>query len=196
NGKVVVLPALTEPELIDFEEVGTLECFNSDGLRSLVHTMQVPDMVEKTMRYPGHSELMRVLGHAGFFNHEPLEVEGKMITPLAVTSKILFSQWKLQDGEEDITVMKITAKGMKNGVKKAISWSLYDQYDRVGCVHSMARTTGYAATSALRMVAKGLFTEPGVHVPEFVGRHPKCVQFMLDEQRKKGVVYSQSITTA
>jgi saccharopine dehydrogenase-like NADP-dependent oxidoreductase len=49
----------------------------------------------------------------------------------------------------------------------------------------MARTTGYAATAALRMMAAGLFNDHGVHVPEFIGRHPECVDFMLKEQAEE-----------
>ena len=38
NGEIVIKPALSEPELIDFPRVGTLESFNSDGLRSIIYT--------------------------------------------------------------------------------------------------------------------------------------------------------------
>ncbi len=193
NGNVVVLPALSEPELIEIEGIGTLECFNSDGLRSLIYTMNVPDMVEKTMRYPGHSELMRVLSSAGFFDTKPVEVGGQFISPLAITSKLLFSQWKLEAGEQDLTAMKIIARGSKEGVSKVISWSLLDMYDLETGVHSMARTTGYAATAALRLIASGLFNQPGVFVPEAIGRIPACVDFMLNEQRSRGIIYRQTV---
>ena len=59
NGKTVVVPALSEVETMDFPEVGVLEAFNTDGLRSLLKTCVTPEMVEKTMRYPGHAEWMR-----------------------------------------------------------------------------------------------------------------------------------------
>lgn len=191
NGKIVTVPALSEPELLEMPVVGTLEAFNSDGLRSLVHTLDVPDMVEKTMRYKGHAELMRVLSHAGFFNTEEIEVGSQKIRPLDFTSKLLFKQWKLNDGEEDLTVMKIIAHGELDGKKTVIEWELYDEYDAASGVHSMARTTGYAATAALRMMAAGLFNDHGVHVPEFIGRHPECVDFMLKEQAERGVVYKE-----
>jgi NAD(P)-dependent dehydrogenase (short-subunit alcohol dehydrogenase family) len=47
GGRVVVREALTEIEAVDFDGVGTLEAFNTDGLRSLIDTLDVPDMVEK-----------------------------------------------------------------------------------------------------------------------------------------------------
>jgi len=72
NGRVVTREALSEPELMDFAGVGTLEAFNTDGLRSLAFTLKVPFMKEKTLRYPGHVELMRVLRDTGFFSKDPL----------------------------------------------------------------------------------------------------------------------------
>lgn len=191
NGKIVVMPALSEPELLEMPVVGTLEAFNSDGLRSLVNTMDVPDMVEKTMRYRGHAELMRVLGHAGFFSTAEMDVGRQKVKPLDFTSKLLFKQWQLNEGEEDLTVMKVIASGEQGGKAVRIEWELYDEYDRNSKVHSMARTTGYAATAALRMLDSGLYPHHGVHVPEYIGKHCECVRFMLSEQEKKGIVYTE-----
>ena len=191
NGKILSKPALSEPELMDMPVVGTLEAFNSDGLRSLVHTLDVPEMVEKTLRYPGHAGLMRVLSHAGFFSQEAIELGSHQIRPLDFTSKLLFSQWKLHEGEHDLTVMKIISRGKIDGIKTQISWDLYDEFDPKSGIHSMARTTGYAATAALRLMAAGLYRQPGVHVPEFIGRNPQCVEFMLKEQAKRGVIYEE-----
>jgi len=53
NGRVVTRPALTDLERVDFEGVGTLEAFNTDGLRTLIQTIPAPNMKEKTLRYPG-----------------------------------------------------------------------------------------------------------------------------------------------
>ena len=50
---------------MNFAGVGTLEAFNTDGLRSLTTSLKVPFMKEKTLRYPGHIELMRVLRETG-----------------------------------------------------------------------------------------------------------------------------------
>ncbi|MEN8212397.1 MAG: saccharopine dehydrogenase NADP-binding domain-containing protein, partial [Thermodesulfobacteriota bacterium] len=53
KGRVVEKEALSDSELIDFPELGTLEVFNTDGLRSLIKNLDIPNMKEKTMRYPG-----------------------------------------------------------------------------------------------------------------------------------------------
>ena len=106
---MVVKEALSEPELMDFEGVGTLEAFNTDGLRSLIETVGkrygVPTMKEQTLRYPGHIALMRVMRETGLFSKETIEVGGAKVRPLDVTSALLFPKWTYAPGEEDLTVM-------------------------------------------------------------------------------------------
>jgi lysine 6-dehydrogenase len=97
-GREVVYPALSEIELRDFPQVGTLEAFNTDGLRTLARTMDVPFMKEKTLRYPGHANLMRVFRESGFLDTTPVEVDGVAVTPIRLTAKLLFDQWRLHAG--------------------------------------------------------------------------------------------------
>jgi lysine 6-dehydrogenase len=193
NGFEVVRPALSDPELLDFPGVGTLEAFNSDGLRSLANTIDCPNMIEKTMRYKGHIEIMAILRETGFFDKEPLEIKGVKISPLEFTSKILFPKWKLEDNEEDITLMRVIIEGMKDGKKQRYTYDLSDSYDPETGIHSMARTTGYTATMALRMLAEGLYTRKGISVPEFIGQDEKCVDFILKGLADRGVIYKQTI---
>ena len=104
NGTVVFKPALSERELIDFSRVGTLEAFNTDGLRTLLSTIDIPNMKEKTLRYPGHCELMRVLRETGLFNKDEIDVEGVKVRPLDLTSKLLFPRWSFEPGEECLEI--------------------------------------------------------------------------------------------
>ncbi|MBM3436304.1 MAG: saccharopine dehydrogenase [Bacteroidetes bacterium] len=194
NGKEVIKPALSDPELMDFDGIGTLEAFNSDGLRSLAKTISAPFLIERTLRYPGHIGLMKVLRETGFFGKEKIEIGGALISPIEFTSRLLFPKWKLGDGEEDITVMKVIIEGFKGNKKIRYSYDLYDTYEPDTRVHSMARTTGYTATMAVRMIISGLYTEKGISAPEFVGRDSKCVKFLLDGLSERGVVYKESIS--
>jgi len=107
GGEVVTRPELTEIEALDFDEVGTLEAFNTDGLRTLLKTSKVPEMKEKTMRYPGHCEQMCMLRDTGFFDSDPIEVGGANVRPIDVTAELLIPAWQLEEGEEDVTVMRI-----------------------------------------------------------------------------------------
>ena len=190
NSKVVEKVALSDSEFLYFPGVGTLEAFNSDGLRSLVKSIKAVHMAEKTLRYIGHIEIMKILRETGFFGTEPIEVNGHLISPLEFTSKLLFPKWKLEPGEIDITVMRIQVEGMKDGQLSSYRWDLYDEADTKSGVHSMARTTGYAATSALRMMEKGIFNTAGVYFPEVVGERSECVDYMLADQSERGIHYS------
>ncbi len=191
NGKIVIREALSEPELLFFPKIGTLEAFNSDGLRSLIKTIDAPFMVEKTLRYPGHIDKMKFLREIGFFQKEEIKINGCSISPLALTSKLLFPKWKLEEGEDDITIMKVIVEGEAEGKKTSYSWDLYDRYDHDTHTHSMARTTGYTASSALRMIIKGLYCKPGVSAPEFIGKNKECVKFLLNSLEERGIIYHE-----
>lgn len=180
NGQIVVKPALTEIELMEFDEIGTLESFNTDGLRSILYTMEhIPNMKEKTLRYPGHCELIIALQRSGFFNSEPITVNNAAISPLAFSSSILFKEWKLQPGEEEFTVMRIIVQGEKNDVQKTIEYNLLDRYDVQTQTSSMARSTGYTCSAAVHLIANKLFTSKGVFPPEKVGNDKACFDHML-----------------
>jgi lysine 6-dehydrogenase len=195
DNKEVIKPALSECELMEFDGIGTLEAFNSDGLRSLLKTIDCPNMIEKTLRYPGHVEKMKLLREIGLFSEKEVILENKTIKPIELTSKLLFPMWEMKEGDEDITVMKIIVKGRKDNKKSEISYYLYDYFDTVSGVHSMARTTGYTATMAVRMLAKGLYPRKGLSVPEFIGEYPDCVQFMLKGLKERNIIYHESLNT-
>jgi len=120
---------LTDCEYIEFDGVGTLESFNSDGLRSIIFTMpHIPNMKEKTLRYPGHVEYVRVLKDSGFFDTKEIEINGVKVSPLDFTSKVLFNEWKLGETEEELTVMRVTVKGKdENGIVKEVVYNLHDE---------------------------------------------------------------------
>ena len=193
NGVQVTRPALSDPELIDFPGLGTLEAFNTDGLRTLAHTIDAPNMKEKTLRYPGHIEKMAVLRGSGFFSKDEIEVGGRKIRPLDVTARLLFPMWKLEQGEGDITVMQVRVEGRKNGQQLRYVYDLCDRFDHDAGVTSMARTTGYTATVALRMVAEGLYTHQGISPPEYLGRQVGCVDYLLRGLAARGVVYRERV---
>jgi len=193
NGEVVTKPALSEVELLDFPEVGTLEAFNTDGLRSLLFTMKVPCMKEKTMRYPGHAEKMRMLRETGFFNQEPILVSGVKVRPLDLTSKLLFSKWKLNEGEEDFTVMRIIVEGKKEGKRKRYRFDLFDRYDQKTKTTSMARTTGYTCTTVARLLARKKICHIGICPPEFLGQNHNYYRLIMDGLKEKDIHFKEKV---
>ncbi|HIF14540.1 MAG TPA: saccharopine dehydrogenase [Bacteroidetes bacterium] len=190
NGHVVVRPAMSETEYVEFDNVGTLESFNTDGLRSIIYTMShIPNMKEKTLRYPGHIEYVKMLKGAGFFEKTPIVVGNKEVSPIDFTSKVLFNEWKLESNEEEFTVMRVTLRGLDKGVKKEIVYDLYDEYDSNTKTSSMARTTGYTATAAVEMLCEGVFDNIGVFPPELVGKHEACFRFIMKYLAERNIVY-------
>ncbi len=185
DGQLVTRPALSDGELIEFEQVGTLEAFNTDGLRSLIHTMQVPNMIERTLRYPGHIEYMKVLRETGFFSEEKIVVNGQQVRPVDVTAKLLFPKWKLEEGEEEFTLMRVIVRG------KEIEYfyDLFDRYDRKTNTPSMSRTTGYTCTAVARLIIENNYKRSGISPPEFVGEDEKCFQFVMHYLKERNVVY-------
>lgn len=194
NGHEVVKEALTDCDFVQFDKIGTLESFNSDGLRSIIHTMpHIPNMKEKTLRYPGHVEYIRVLKESGFFDEKEIEINGSKVRPLDFTSKVLFNEWKLEENEQELTVMRITLKGENAaGQLEEIRYDLHDEYCLDTNTSSMSRTTGYTATAAANLFLEGLFTEKGVFPPELVGKHESCFRYFLNYLKERNVHYIKS----
>jgi lysine 6-dehydrogenase len=190
GGRVITLPALTEREMIKFDKPGELEAFNTDGLRSLLFTMaHIPDMAEKTLRYPGHIALIEDLKRAGFFGEGMVEVDGAKVVPLHVTAKLLIDQWKLQPGEPEFTVMRVTVEGEEQGTRIRHVWDMYDEHDPKSGFSSMSRTTGFTCAAAANLLLDRTFDQTGVHPPEHVGAVETCYRYMLDYLAARNVRY-------
>ena len=185
NKKLIIKEALSETELIEFEEIGTLESWNSDGLRSLIKTMpHVPNMIEKTLRYPGCVEYLKVLRASGFFSYEEIEVNGTKIKPIDVTSKLLFPKWEMKDGDKDFTIMRIIIKGEENGNQVKYQYNLLDRYE--DNTISMARTTGFTCTAVANLVLEKKYKKTGISPPEYLGEHFEFIRNYLSE---RNVIY-------
>ena len=126
NGRVVTREALSEVETIEVPGVGTLEAFLTDGLRTLLSTVRARNMKEKTLRYPGHADAMRALRDGGFFETEAMDVGGVSVVPRAVTEKLLSRAWKLSEGEEEFTFLRVAVSGRSGngvaGATRSSSW--------------------------------------------------------------------------
>jgi lysine 6-dehydrogenase len=187
NGHVVVKPALSDAEFLDFPEVGTLEAFNSDGLRSLLKTMDIPNMIEKTLRYPGHVEYIKALRDSGFFSSDEVDIRGQKMKPIDFTSAVLFKQWHLHEEDDEFTIMRIVIDGEEGG--RSYQYDLFDRKDRSTGFSSMARTTGFPATAAARLVLEGKFSRKGICPPEHIGAEEENFRFVMNHLRERRVVY-------
>lgn len=190
NGEQVVRPALSEAEINHFEPIGSLEAWNTDGLRTLIRTMKIPNMIEKTLRYPGTVKYIKVLRETGFFSSAPLLVNGEQVRPIDVTAKLLFPVWELKKGEEDFTMLRVIIKGKEKGVEKKYTYNLFDKYDKETRTTSMARTTGYTCTAIVNLFADGKIKHKGICPPEYIGVDKKNFEYILNYLTDRGVEYN------
>jgi len=183
DGNIVVKEALTECEIMEFEYAGKLEAFNTDGLRTLLTTMKIPDMKEKTLRYPGHIEIIKVLKECGFFEKDLIVLDGWEYRVVDLTSAVLFPHWKLDEREKEFTVLKLIIESED----KRITLNLFDKYDDQTNTTSMARTTGYTCTAVSRLVLNNIYTKKGISPPEYVGMGTDCYEFANNYLKSKKI---------
>ncbi len=196
RGEIVVRPALSDLELVHLSEVGTLEAFNTDGLRTLLETVDVPWMQEKTMRYPGHVDRMRALRETGFFGEEPIEVPGPdgpvRVTPRDFSSSLLFDAWDLGE-DDDLVVERVVMDGEKDGKSVRHTYDMIDRRDPETGDTAMARTTGFTCAAAVRALDAGLWKEPGVVAPEVLGQNEACYRAIFRDLEERGVTFRESV---
>lgn len=194
NKQMISKPAMSDSELLNFDHIGTLEAFNTDGLRSLIYTLNnIPNMKEKTLRYPGHIKLIKAFMETGFFNKEPIQFKEQNIIPFEFTTNLLFKKWKLQPEDPEFTVMRVMLTGKENGVATKVIYDLYDEYDPKEKLSSMARTTGFTGTAGAELILNKLFTEKGVFPPELVGKNENCFRSVIEYLKERNVVYNVTV---
>ncbi len=193
NSNLIVKETLSEPESIEFPLVGMLEGLNSDGLRSLIKTMDIPNMIEKTLRYPGITKYLQVLRDTGFFSYDEVQVGNNFIRPIDLTAALLFPKWKMQPGEADITAMRLIISGKENGQEKTYIYSLLDRFDSETNTSSMARTTGYTCTAVADLILSGNYDRKGILPPEYIGKEGNNFEYVRKYLEERGVIYQLEI---
>jgi len=191
DGKLVSKPALSDLESVKFDNIGTLEAFNTDGLRTLLFTLpHIPHMKEKTLRYPGHAQLVSALKDIGYFSMTPVAKRSNGCRPYDMTVTLLSKHWQLEEHEREFTLMRIIITGIKNQRPIQYHYDLYDEYNTTDDTTSMARTTGYACTAAANLLLEKLYQTEGVNPPEIIAKHKGCFQYMLDYLRDRNINFT------
>ena len=193
NSNLIVKEALSEPETIEFPTVGMLEGLISDGLRSLIKTMDIPNMIEKTLRYPGITEYLRVLRDTGFFSYDEVQVGKNHIRPFDLTAALLFPKWKIKPEEKDITAMRLIISGMENNQTKTYTYSLLDRFDSETNTTSMARTTGYTCTAVADLILSDKYNRQGISPPEYIGEDGNNFEHVKQYLEARGIIYQLEI---
>ena len=192
DGAVVTVPALSELEQIEFPGLGRLDAFNTDGLRTLLRTTSIPELTEKTLRYPGHCDQISLFASAGFFD-EVREVNGSLTRPRDLSAALLTEQWVQGEDDHDVTVMRLVADGEKEGRSTRVTYDLCDRFDEQGGISSMARTTGYPCAAVARLIARGQFSQPGIIAPELIGAQAECYDAVLQDLKDRSIVFEVAV---
>jgi saccharopine dehydrogenase-like NADP-dependent oxidoreductase len=177
GGRLITMPPLSEPELVEFHIGGhllTLEAFNTDGLRSLITTMdgRIPNMKEKTLRFPGHIAYIR-----------ELQETGRPWTP---------DSWTPRDDENEFTIMRINFRGVQEGRAKEISYEMFVTFDSETRMSSMSRATGYSCTGVARCVLDGAYKRPGISPPSCIGSAPGCADRIFSHLKARNILFERT----
>jgi lysine 6-dehydrogenase len=187
NGELVQLLPLTGLEKTTFPEpVGICESIITDA-HSTAYVLKdkVKNLYERTVRYPGHWGKMNVLSELGFFDNDPISVDGLSITPRSFTEKILAPKM-VGNTNEDITVLRVEVRGIKDGRSTKYTWQMVDFYDHGRNITSMAKTTAIPAALVAKWIALKKITETGVIPIETIIVRERFEPF-LNEMSRLGI---------
>lgn len=169
DGKLTQVTALSEREPVDFEApVGALEAFHTAGGLSTMafrYEGRIPTMEYKTLRYPGHAEIMQAIRELGMLDLDPVDVDGIKVIPREVF--IATAGPRLRKPESpDLVALRVTVDGKRNGRATRLGWELLDYFDPEHGISAMMRTTGYSLAITGQMQARGEARSAGVLTPD------------------------------
>lgn len=198
DGQEEVVDALSDLHSIEFEGVGQMEAFITDGLATLSKTIPAWNMAEYTVRWPGHAEKISTLISLGFFDSEKKHFGQNEFAPMEYLAHLLEPQWKMnpEEGDRDMTVLKITVKGAQKGCMTEFSWELVDRYDEEHGITSMGKCTGFACATFARAYRKGLVKGKGLIGPETVAGSNELYHFVMGEMASRGVVFHENVASS
>lgn len=164
NGKVIREKPGEGIEYFFVNGLGSLEAFYTNGLRSLIRNVRARNMAEKTIRFRGHMEKIRMLMSLGLLDEEPIEVSNKKISPKEMLAALFTKNLSFPD-IPDILYMEVNIS--VPGTKE-LRYKLFDRQDHTTGFSAMTRTTGFTNAAITDLVAKGMIKESGIVAPEVV----------------------------
>ncbi|HJR64315.1 MAG TPA: saccharopine dehydrogenase C-terminal domain-containing protein [Gemmatimonadaceae bacterium] len=168
DGKRVQVAALSERERVDFPKpVGELEAFHTAGGLSTMafrYEGKIPTMEYKTLRYPGHAQIMEAIRELGLLDLVPVDVNGLKVVPRDVFVATVGPRLTKRRGR-DLVALRVTVDGTKDGRSKRLGWELLDFYDEARGISAMMRTTGFSLSITGQMQARGAIPS-GVWTPD------------------------------
>jgi lysine 6-dehydrogenase len=167
DGRPTTVEALSEVETVDFgETIGDLEAFHTAGGLSTMafrYAGNIPVLEYKTLRFPGHAEIMRAIRDLGLLDTTPVAIKGQDVVPRDVFVQVAGD--RLRKGKPDLVALRVVVAGTREGVTNTRSWQVVDRYDAEHGISAMMRTTGYTLAITSLLQAEGAIA-PGVYTPD------------------------------
>ncbi len=168
DGRRSTMAALSEIERVQFPEpVGTLEAFHTAGGLSTMafrYDGKIPNMEYKTLRYPGHAQIMEAIRDLGLLSLDPVEVKGQTVVPRDVFVKVAGEKLR-KPGGRDLVALRVVVRGTKDGAPAERAWQMVARYDEANGLTAMMQTTGFTLSITGQLQAMGVI-RPGVHTPD------------------------------
>lgn len=190
DGEPRQIEPLSELERVDFPDpVGALEAFHTGGGLSVMpweYEGRLDSMEYKTLRYPGHAEIMRAIRELGLLGMDPIRADGQEIAPRKAFIAAVEPRLRRPQGR-DLVAARVEVAGNQNGKPRQIVYGLLDFYDEKNQMSAMARTTGFSLAIIGRMQALG-------RVPAGVATPDRCISAddYLNEFARRQIVIQRS----
>ena len=192
QGRVVEIPAdgmfvKEHTHELDLEGFGRMEAYpNGDAVRYaeiLGIRNQVRTMGRYVLRWPGHCEFWEKLAKLHFLDDAPIRVGDASVVPREFLRSLLEPQLQYKEGERDVAIIRVDARGLKAGKRKRVIYQVIDRQDPRTGFTAMTRTVGFTASIGAQMILRGDIQRRGVLTPV------RDVPFEIfsDELRKRGI---------
>ncbi len=188
GGEVVTIDPFDDIGRITLPNGEEYEYFLTDGLKSLLYTLETPNLAEYTLRIPGHIQRMSLLRSLGLLDWDPIEVDGCSIVPMEFTAKIL--ERSVGQGGRDRVVLAVYGY---RGDRVTILYSVVEYSEDEGFT-AMQRATGYNLARYASMVLDGL-VEWKVGLPEYIGLDEDLFNKYLERIGEAGIEVRRVVTT-
>ncbi len=186
DGRRTTVEALSGLEELDFPApVGRLEAFHTGGGTStLPHRYEgrIGVVEYKTLRYPGHARIMRVIRELGLLSDRDVDYNGSRVNPRKFFIQQITPLLANEHGG-DMVVARVEVAGEKGGQPARIRYEVIDYHDPATGITAMARTTGFSLSITALLQARGQVTAPGVGTPDEVIRP----ELFVEELVRRGI---------
>ena len=193
DGHRTQVTALSEREPVEFPApVGTLEAFHTaGGLSTMAFRYEgvIPEMEYKTLRYPGHAEIMETIRDLGLLDLEPVDVKGLKVSPRDLFVTVVGPKLS-KPKSKDLLALRVLVRGDKDGRPAERRFDLVDRYDEAHGISAMMRTTGYSLSITGQMQARREVGPAGVWTPD------ECMpaEAYIGELRRRGIELSELVS--